>query len=241
MWNSDDKGGFRQLQSKSIQAGSPAGLQNPAWRQSFLYIRAWNSNQAESEPSQLWAFCISLDVLKGCKIFFYHFLASHAIFSAVLQVFLCSFSSSFLEWLHRFVVYHMCFSKLLFSWIFLSSLQPQRQIYRNLSEIWHCIILKGLLFLSSWPGRSQRTTCEDKHQVPQHGIKSDWIAQNTLTHNTDILCSVSPLSYHWWDFLNLFRKRQEGRVPGKAKISLNLYQRTWNNILISIQIMLLQE
>lgn len=153
MWNSDDKGSFRQLQSKSIQAGSPAGLQNLAWRQSFLYIRAWNLNQAESEPSQLWAFCISLDVLNGCKISFI-ILAAHAIFSTGLQVFLSPFSSSFFEWLHRFVVYHMCFFKVLFSWILLPSLQPQRQIYRNLSEIWHCIILKALLFLSSWPWRS---------------------------------------------------------------------------------------
>lgn len=153
MWNSDVRGGFRQLQSKSIQAVNPAGLQNLVLRQSFLYIRAWNSNQAESEPNQLWAFCISLDVLKGCKSFFIiclHHMSLSSCHSAALQVFLWSFSSSFVEWLHRFVAYHICFLKLLLSWIPLPSLQPQRQIYRNLLEIWQCIILKALPFLSSW-------------------------------------------------------------------------------------------
>lgn len=64
---------------------------------------------------------------------------------------------------------------------------------------------------------TKRATCEDKHQVPQQGIKAAWIAQNTLTHKSrySLQCLLSLLSL--MRFLEFILKKTGGESARKNK------------------------
>lgn len=117
----------------------------------------------------------------------------HMPFSALFcRCFFPPFSSSFLEWLHRFVVYHVFFQ----GFVQLDSPFLPSASKADLQESFRDMTLhyfKSFALLIFMP---LEVTCEDKHQVPQHGVKSDWVAKNTLTHKSwySLQCLPSLLS-----------------------------------------------
>lgn len=68
MWNSDDKGSFRQLQSKSIQAGSPAGLQTLCGDKAFCTSELEIQIKQRASQANFEHFAFHLMSLKAARV-----------------------------------------------------------------------------------------------------------------------------------------------------------------------------